>query len=390
MLSDIDPRDLGDRLRICRERAGLTQAAAADSIGVARTTLVAIEQGVRRVRLAEIQGLSRCYGVRMNELLRKESVFVDVVPRFRKLNATSGGGIDQAVRLLAGLIRAELELEDLLGVRRSVATAPERPILPGDISQQAEHNAIELREYLGLGMGPITDIFGVLELGLNVRLYVRPLDSGVSGLFAYDKLAGPCVLINSRHPLQRRVQTAAHECGHLISTRDEPEVLYDSANLESRVERYAEEFGRVFLTPARAVMQKFKEVTAGSDRLLRRHVIILSHYFRISREAMVRRMEELQLARPGTWNWFMDNGGITNDQVRQVLGVTDDEGVQNNAALGSRLQLLAFESLRRGVLTESQLASLLDLDLIELRSIIDGIDSVDHEDLDNEYPRILH
>ncbi len=46
----------------------------------------------------------------------------------------------------------------------------------------------------------------------------------------------------------------------------------------TREERYANAFGRAFLTPARGLMQKFHEVTAGSDRLTRRHVIILAHY----------------------------------------------------------------------------------------------------------------
>ncbi len=83
-----------------------------------------------------------------------------------------------------------------------------------------------------------------------------------------------------------------------------------------REERYANAFGRAFLTPARGVMQKFHEVTAGSDRLTRRHVIILAHFFGVSREAMVRRLEELGLTKPGTWDWFQSNGGITDEQAR--------------------------------------------------------------------------
>ena len=65
-------------------------------------------------------------------------------------------------------------------------------------------------------------------------------------------------------------------------------------------------------------MQKFAEVTAGSDRMTRRHVIVLAHFFGVSREAMVRRLEELSLVKPGTWDWFGANGGITDEQARQA------------------------------------------------------------------------
>ena len=44
-MNDLGAADLGKRLRLARERAGVTQAQAADQIEVARTTLVAIESG---------------------------------------------------------------------------------------------------------------------------------------------------------------------------------------------------------------------------------------------------------------------------------------------------------------------------------------------------------
>ena len=77
--------DVGRRLRIAREAAGMTQAHAAANIKVARTTLVAMEKGQRAVRFAELRPLARLYGTSVNALLRRESVYTDLVPRFRKL-----------------------------------------------------------------------------------------------------------------------------------------------------------------------------------------------------------------------------------------------------------------------------------------------------------------
>ena len=91
----LKPAELGSRLRIAREAAGITQAAASMSIEIARTTLVAIEQGQRRLRTKELQQLARLYGTSVNALLRREAVFVDIVPQFRKLASSRGRGCHQ-------------------------------------------------------------------------------------------------------------------------------------------------------------------------------------------------------------------------------------------------------------------------------------------------------
>ena len=130
-------------------------------------------------------------------------------------------------------------------------------------------------------------------------------------------------------------------------------------------------------------MQKFQEVTAGSDRVTRRHVIVLAHFFGVSREAIVRRLEELQLAKSGTWDWFEANGGITDDQAQQVLGdipSVDAQKAEADRPTTLRLNLLAGEAARRGLLSEGQLARLLKVDRLELREILMSHELEGHED----------
>jgi Zn-dependent peptidase ImmA (M78 family)/DNA-binding XRE family transcriptional regulator len=372
-LNDVGPTDVGERLRIARENAVITQADAAAAIEVARTTLIAIEQGQRRIRVNEVQRLARLYGTTVNALLRQEALHVDLAPRFRKLLGSTDTSADFAVKLMSDIARAEVELENLLGVKRLRNYPPERPILRGDVRTQAEQDAVELRQRLGLGLGPISDIVTLLEMELGVRIYVRRFEGSISGLFAYDEALGPCILLNANHPRDRRTQTAAHECGHFVSARRTPEILRTDETETSREERYAGAFGRAFLTPARGVSQKFHEVIVGSDRLTRRHVIILAHFFGISREAMVRRLEDLKLIKEGTWDWFMTNGGITDEQERQVLGdlrVPDAQKAEADRPTTLRINLLAAEAYRRELLSEGQLANLLHLDRVGLREIL--------------------
>jgi Zn-dependent peptidase ImmA (M78 family) len=309
----------------------------------------------------------------VNALLRREAIHVDLVPRFRKLNSSNDAASDLATELLSNLARAEVELENLLGITRARNYPPERPILGGNVVAQAEQDALELRQWLGLGYAPVLDIVTLLEMELGIRVYIRRLDSKISGVFAYDEALGACILLNANHPKERRNQTSGHELGHFVSARAAAEVLHINEPIDSREERYANAFGRSFLTPARAVRQKFHEVTAGASHLTRRHIIILAHFFGVAREAMARRFEELELAKTGTWDWFEANGGITDVQAQQVLGdliAPDKHKVEANRPTTLRLNLLAAEAYRRELLSEGQLARLLHMDRIELRESV--------------------
>lgn len=378
----LSDQEIGERLRIAREGARVTQAAAADAIGAARTTVVALEQGLRRVRTDELQKLAALYGTSANALLRRESIHVDMIPRFRKLTMTADEAALDAVKLLNDLVRAEVELENALGVLRSRNYPPERPVLPGNVRQQAEQDAQELRAWLGLGSGPCLDIISLLELQLGIRVFLRPLHGSISGLFAFDEATGASMLLNSNHPLSRLIQTALHELAHFISARLQPDVLTDGEHRQSREEIYADAFARCFSMPARPVRERFLEITAGQSHFTRRHTILLAHLFGVSREAMARRLEELELVKKGTWNWFVSNGGISDDQVREVLGETVDLTVFRTEARRTvplRVWLLAREAWKRDIYSEGQLARLLRLDRHELRALLEGTDSEEKE-----------
>ena len=379
ILSDIE---IGQRLRIARESAKQTQASAANAIDVARTTIIALEQGQRRVRMSELQKLAAIYDTSVNAIMRREAVHLDMVPRFRRLYQSTNDPIENAAKILNDLVRAEVELENMLGIERTRNYPPERPILPGDVRIQAEQDAQELRDWLGLGSGPVLDVVQMLDLRFGIRVYLRKLNGKISGLFAYDEMAGACILLNANHPIERLRQSVIHELAHFIGTRQKPEVFTLDEKFASREERYANCFARCFLTPARAVQQRFAEYTAGQSHLTRRHIILLAHAFGVSREAIGRRLEELFLARKGTWEWFVANGGITDKQARQVLGDLPDKRIHAIDAQGPvppRLALLAREVWKRNFYSEGQLARLLNLDRNEIREVLDGAEMEENE-----------
>ena len=60
----------------------------AEVIGLSHPSIVALEKGERSVRIAEIQKLARYYGLSLNNLMRREAVHVNLIPRFRRLRGS--------------------------------------------------------------------------------------------------------------------------------------------------------------------------------------------------------------------------------------------------------------------------------------------------------------
>ena len=79
-----------------------------------------------------------------------------------------------------------------------------------------------------------------------------------------------------------------------------------------------------------------------------------------------------------SWDWFQANGGISEEQARQVLGEErelDPAKMDADQPISFRLALLAGEAWRRELLSEAQLARLLLIDRIEVRKLIDQFES---------------
>ena len=384
-LNELGAQEIGRRLRLARENAGIRQDDAAQFIGMSRPTLVSIEKGVRRVRIEELQVLTRHYGVSVNALLRREAVHTDLVPRFRKLRETEDKHTAEAIQLFNDLIKADVEMENVLGIERRRTYPPDRGINEGNVLTLAEKHAQELRAWLGFGPGPIADIFSVIELGLGIRLYQRRLSSKskVAGLFTYDETVGACILLNANHPLPRRIQSAAHELGHFYGTRNTPEVLEEDDRFLSRDERYANAFGRALLTPAESFEESFRQLKEITGKTTRRLIILLSQQYRISRQACGLRLEELGLAKKGTWDWFEKNGSITEEHVRKVLGEManqpDPAKIDADRPISHRMSLMAHVAWKRDLMSEGPLAELLRVGRLELRNIIDQIELEESE-----------
>ncbi len=116
-LDKINPIELGQRLQVARNTAGMTQATVTQTMGLSRSTLVAIESGKRQLESHELVQLAELYDVSCNSLLRPNAVHVDIALQFRQnvLGYENNSDVLETERVLQKLASSYVELERILG-----------------------------------------------------------------------------------------------------------------------------------------------------------------------------------------------------------------------------------------------------------------------------------
>lgn len=366
-LEELTAFDIGERLRIARAAAKKTQDEAAAALDVSRPTIVTIEKGQRKVKQDELERLAELYAVSLNRLLARDAVHVDLHVRFRRLGSDDSAA-SSALSSLSKLACASVELEQMLGVNFAQNYPPEQSLLNGAVERQGEDAALALRHRLGIGLAPIADIVSLLEHELGIRIFIRGLPSRISGLFGYDPKIGACMMLNAKHPWERRALTAAHETGHFVSNRALVDLVEVDETGSSAEERFANAFSYAFMMPSPAVRKRFRDIVESDKRFSPRHLILMAHGFHVSSEAMCRQLENLELLPRGSYESLRDRG-FDKDFVRGIVGDLAPTALTNPN--NPRLVQLVSSAYRRELLSEGQLSRMLGMDRLEVRQLLD-------------------
>jgi len=367
----VRPDIFGARVRAARSVSRMTQENAASELGMSRTTLVAIEAGKRPVSSSEVRRIAELFKVAEGELLDADAPSLDMPVEFRS-SATAVESDDEVIvaSILNRLASSVIQLEQLVGFTQPLLDIPEVVISRDEsIEQQAEDAALVLRARLGLGIGPIQDLNGLMESELGVRIFERALPSKVSGAMAFADGVGGFVLLNSKHPIYRRRVTAAHELAHVVLRQKGMAVHFSDDFFESKEEKFCDIFGCCFLMPAAAVRKKANELKKIVGKFTVRELLTLTLYFNVSMEALVRRMVSLGLLPNGTYERLRADGlGLKHqDTVRSELGISPEPPI-----FTARTMLLAMAAHKRDLLSEQQIASMLELDLLSVRKALES------------------
>ncbi|MFI5459229.1 MAG: helix-turn-helix domain-containing protein [Isosphaerales bacterium] len=230
-LESIDPRILGQRITEARKARGKTQEEVADFLECSRPTYIAIEKGDRAAKSSEIIKLASFLGRKVHELVRPTEPVIDLQPHLRAVAEKMKGADEEALNVaideLQRLAEDYRDLEKLMNAPLRFNHPSEVTLNPRiDAAELAESVALQERQRLGLGDQPVIYLRSALEWDVGLRIFYWNLPSAIAGMYAYTADLGCCILVNRKHPPERRRVSMLHEYGHLIVDRYKPGIDY--------------------------------------------------------------------------------------------------------------------------------------------------------------------
>lgn len=374
ILDNIDLRNLGELLQQARKKRGMTQAEAAKVIDAARTTIVAIEKGERRLKPNELINLARAYGRAVSDFVRPSLTVEPFEVQFRAAYHRSEqeeARINPIIQRLEELCRNYLELEKIMDAPLPQNYPQEYDVTNMPIEAAVESIAIAERQRLGLGDGPIPLLRDILEQSVGIRIFYLKMPAKYSEIYSYDEQLGGCMAINLDHFEERRRWSMAHGYLHFLAHRRKPVVDFEGQYQRiPESERLAEAFPKYFLMPTSGLLMRFNDMYRTHSKFTPTNLFTLAHYYGVSIEALVYRLEEMGLLPSGTWNRLRDRG-LKVRKVQQELGL--EEIQQRTDIVPIHYQHLAIEALDQGLITEGRFADFLGVDRLEARRIAEAL-----------------
>ena len=371
----IAPTELGARLAIARRNRNLSQEEVASKLGVSRPTYISIEKGSRTIKPAELDLLSNLFSRSVHELVSQREFIADFAPQFRitQSSEVSMEAVTSSVNKFQRACEDYLTLETLVEAPMPRYSYPE-PYSHGALSQSAaaEEAATLERSRLNLGLGPISNLFEVLENEAGLRVFALPLsDFKIAGMFVYTDRLGGCILVNGQHPTTRQVWTLAHEYAHFVSDRfkDELTILIEYER-RPRSEQFADAFAANFLMPSSGLRRRFLRIFQSRKDFTVADLCLLADQYGVSVEAMTRRLEGMTCIRKGAWEELAAEG-FRSSRLRTHLSLGARQVVRHR--FPDRYLRLAIQAFENELITESELMRVLHCSRVEARETVDAL-----------------
>lgn len=283
-IAHMDRVELGQRLALAREVAGMTQESVGAHVGLDRTAIGLIEKGTRNVKVGELLKLAEVLG-------RPLAFFVEpAVPAVVSRRQSPTGShettksLDLELQHFASDVREMVSMGVLSPAGRSADARTPRTV------QQAEKAAIRFRRQLrGDPAGPLPDLSDACEQ-LGLYLLATPLgaqgaDGGCVEVETDLGVAGVAVINSDKDPGRRRM-TTAHELGHWLFGD-----AYDTtASLDA--EKMVNAFAIHLLAPRDGVERVWQQ---AADLPVRDRAATVAAEFQLSWSAAIAQLRNLNL-----------------------------------------------------------------------------------------------
>jgi len=370
---------IGQVLRTARERAGLTQEAAAEAAGLNRVVLSYYETGDRQPSLAVLSGLARLYGLTLAGLLEgadRQPEPTEVL--FRAAPAELGDNARSGMAVFSSLVGAYVDLvEDIGGQSPGRGASPLPPARPTAGRREAARLAREAREVLGLGEGPVGDhlLTIVDEWALVFRLRLgESQDHSPSGFFYNHPRAGFCIVANSEMTFGRQVFTVAHELAHALFHSQSADVWISFPGAPESRERFADLFAGELLVPEDALIGAVEDL-GGADQLGDPIAAVhLQRHFGVSYATLLVRLRQQRLISEQVYH---DLREVSPSRLALALGYEvnpadlGDYRIHPLDRIPRRMLRLVSSAIAKGVMTRGDAAETLGVSTEEILQLLD-------------------
>lgn len=281
-------REVGIKIRLAREGAGLSQDALAHALGYRAAMISAFEAGKRRLKVEDLAALCRA-------LDRPPDYFL---PFDEDLRRSEGGPVIDSAQV-GVMLRAELQRlpdslsEQVVGFLDHVEHR--RPVggaVPDLGHLQPSAAAAKVLQMCGVKEPPVMLRQVWERLSIPVAEWKFP--DSLSALLARTQEGGYVIGVNQGHPWNRRRFSAAHEIGHAVLRHDaayylevaDPSAVGEPPDYRYFDERAANAFAAALLMDERWLRRDFRRFP---------HTATLADRYVVSEEAMSFRLMNLGL-----------------------------------------------------------------------------------------------
>ena len=339
----------GQRLKVARKMAGMSQQALADATDnrVTKQAISKYEKGQMEPDSGNLLALANALGVGSGYFFRKSGINLSGI-EFRKKSKLGQKEINRIECQTLDFLERYIEIEEIVG-QRIIFNNPLKDFRIRsykDVDAAAE----KLRDEWDLGESPISNLMELLE---DRGICVYEIEASDS----FDGLSGfvgdiPVIILNQAFNLVRKRFTLAHELGHILLKFPKHEAFEPKLK-----EKMCHAFAGAFLLPYSAISS---ELFGKRQNIVEWELKKLKGVYGISMAAIMARAHNLGLISDNRYKRFCIH-------VNTMGWRQNEPGEYVGKERANRFKQLIFYAVAEDIVTMSKGAELLNVKLPQFR-----------------------
>lgn len=340
---DVIFMSIGERIKVARKGAGMSQRDLGAAIGVSPMAISKYERGEVTPNSGTLIRLSKALDINIDFFFRQNGVTLSR-PHYRCRKSLRKKEENSIHAKVTDWLERYLEVEMISGTTASL-DLPSREESRVSTLEDVEAVARKIRDEWSLGQDPIENVMDVLEQhGIKVGVLKAP-DSFDALTFYHDDRT-PVIAINSAMTGDRQRYNCAHELGHLVLHVEPPLDEEDAAH----------RFAGAFLVPRDMVWKELGRNRHGIDL---RELYTLKHKYGMSMKAWIHRARDLGVITERT-----ERGLYI--RLNRVMNGKEEPGRQIKPETPTHMYLLILRALNEKKITRSRARELFGGDIPEI------------------------